>query len=185
MANETPVPEARVGYFRVYLDPNPDPDGGATSWVVEDTRDGVAQSDWFTYSDAIGEAMRLDRDAPAPVVSDHPLAPAHLLNILGRGNGRGPGITELNRDYPTVILDQLGAVAMRTQPRGELGIYLELGGRFNKREDRDERGYILAVGQTAELMAELVVAGQAGGPVFSRELEAAIARKQRERGLVG
>lgn len=115
---------------------------------------------------------------------DHPLAPAHLLNVLGRGDGRGPGVTPLDGDYPTVILDQLGAVALRSQPAGELGIYLELAGRYNKREDRDERAYLLSVGQTAELIAELIVAGHAGGPDFSRELEAAIARKQRERGLV-
>lgn len=114
---------------------------------------------------------------------DHPLAPAHLLNVLGGGDGRGPGVIPIDPNYPTVILDQLGGVAISTQPGADLGIYLELGGRYNKRDDRDERAYLLAVGQAAELVAELVVAGQAGGPAFSQELEKAIARKQQARGL--
>lgn len=119
-----------------------------------------------------------------PVVDgDHPIAPAHLLNVLGRGDGRGPGVTPLDGDFPTVIVDELGAVATRTQPRGEMAVYLEVGGRLNKRQERDARALLLSVGQAAELMAELVVAGHAGGPVFGRELEAAIERKQRERGL--
>jgi hypothetical protein len=53
--------EATVGHFRVYRDPDPDPDGGPISWVVEDMRDGAAMSDWFTYGDAITDAMERDR----------------------------------------------------------------------------------------------------------------------------
>jgi hypothetical protein len=93
------------------------------------------------------------------------------------------GVTVFAPDYRTVITDSLGAVAMITAPRNELAIYLELGGRLNKRQERDEAGYLLAVGRAAELMASLVVAGQAGGREFSGELEAAIAREQARRGL--
>lgn len=64
--------EARVGHFRVFLDPDPDPDGGPVSWVVEDTRDGTADSDWFTYGDALTQATRLDRAARASGDQDAP-----------------------------------------------------------------------------------------------------------------
>jgi hypothetical protein len=58
---DMPEATATVGHFRVYRDPDPHPDGGPVSWVVEDTRDGVAMSDWFTYADAITEAVELDK----------------------------------------------------------------------------------------------------------------------------
>lgn len=61
-----PVPEAWVGHFRIYLDPDPDPDGGPISWVVEDSRNGCVESDWFTYPDALAAAVELDANDPAP-----------------------------------------------------------------------------------------------------------------------
>jgi hypothetical protein len=52
---------ARVGHFLVWRDPDPDPDFGPISWFVTDERDGAAMSSWYTYADAITDAM--DRDA--------------------------------------------------------------------------------------------------------------------------
>lgn len=114
---------------------------------------------------------------------DQPTGDAELGHVLGAGDGRGPGVAPFDPNYPTIILDELGAVAMRLEPGGRNAVYLELGGRFNKRTNRGQCGYVLAVGQAAELLAELVVAGQAGGADFTRELEPAIARKQAARGL--
>jgi hypothetical protein len=53
---------ARVGHFLVQQDTDPDPDGGPIAWVVIDTRDDCAMSDWFTYADAITDAMQRDRE---------------------------------------------------------------------------------------------------------------------------
>jgi hypothetical protein len=112
------------------------------------------------------------------------LANAELGHVTGHGDGRGPGVTPLDGDYRTVIVDSVGAVAMLLAPRQELALYLELAGRLNKRRDRDEGAYLFSIGQAAELVADVVVAAQASGDTgFARELEAAIAREQARRGL--
>lgn len=60
LADQIPA-TATVGPYVVGRDPDPDPDGGPISWVVTDTRDGAAVSDWFTYADAIADAMERHR----------------------------------------------------------------------------------------------------------------------------
>jgi hypothetical protein len=91
-----------------------------------------------------------------------------------------------------MLLDALGAqaVALRLgDGEPEIGICLDLEGRLNKLQIRDAHRYLLAPGQAAELIAELVVAAQAAaaqspaGRAFAVELEAAIAREQAARGF--
>lgn len=92
-----------------------------------------------------------------------------------------------------VLLDATGAQVVRFDPSGEVGIVLDLEGRLNRLQVRDVHRYILSAGMAAELIADLVVAGQeaasAGsalgitGTTFAAELEAAIAAEQARRGL--
>jgi hypothetical protein len=121
----------------------------------------------------------LEHAANVPTISRD----AAVGHVGGHGDGRGPGITPFDPGYRTVLLDGLGAVAMHVQPGNELAVYLELTGRLNKRRERDEAAYLMRPGQAAELIADLVVAGQAGGPVIAQELEGAIAREQARRGM--
>lgn len=91
-----------------------------------------------------------------------------------------------------VLLDASGAQVVRMEPSGEVGIILDLEGKLNKLDIRDVHRYVMSAGMAAELVAELVVAGQeaaargsaiAGGRGFLAEFEAAIAREQARRGL--
>lgn len=91
-----------------------------------------------------------------------------------------------------VLLDAVGAQVMRFEPRGEVGLILDLEGRLNKLGVRDVHRYALSAGLAAELVAELVTAGRraadAGsalgitGRSFQAELVAAIEAEQRRRG---
>lgn len=102
---------------------------------------------------------------------------------LGVEGLRPGGITRFSPDYRTVLLDSIGAVALKLSPTGELGVYLELGGRVNKRQERDEGAYLMPPAMAAELVAELIVAGHAAGGDLAEELLAHIDRKRDERGL--
>lgn len=95
-----------------------------------------------------------------------------------------------------VLLDALGAKVVRTLPSGQVAVVLDLAGRVNKSEsgEREEHRYAFSAGMAAELVAELVVAGQeaatagsdleiSGGKEFAKELELAIAAEQERRGL--
>lgn len=83
-----------------------------------------------------------------------------------------------------VLLEALGALAVRTEPAGELALVVDLAGKLNKRPDRVHTRYLMAPGQAGELIAEILVAAQAlGDAAFAVSMEAALARKQRELGL--
>lgn len=80
-----------------------------------------------------------------------------------------------------ILLDALGARGIETHARGrapERAVLLDLAGRLNKRTDRYDRRFLMAVGQVAELVAELTVAGTvADADTFNRELDAALERR--------
>lgn len=93
-----------------------------------------------------------------------------------------------------MLVDAVGALVVRFDPSDEVGLILDLEGRLNKLEVRDAHRYILSAGMAAELIAELVVAGQQAASVgsalgitgasdFAAELDAAIAAEQKRRGL--
>lgn len=93
-----------------------------------------------------------------------------------------------------MLVDAVGALVVRFDPSGEVGLVLDLEGRLNKLEVRDAHRYLLSAGMAAELIAELVVAGQQAASVgsalgmtgasdFAAELETAIAAEQKRRGL--
>jgi hypothetical protein len=125
----------------------------------------------------------LDELRRTAAIPTRPDADAGLVG--GPGDGRGPGVIPFGPNYRTVIVDSLGAVAIETasggKRTGELALYLEFGGRINKRPDQDEGAYLLSIGQAAELIASITVAAQAGGRTFAVELERAIAREQARR----
>jgi hypothetical protein len=81
-----------------------------------------------------------------------------------------------------VLVDKLGALAIETEPAGELAILLELGGRLNKLDERSMVAYLMAAGTVAELVANVIVAVQRLGPgkgdKFRDELEEAIKAEQ-------
>jgi hypothetical protein len=83
-----------------------------------------------------------------------------------------------------ILLDALGARAIRVTPSGEVALMLDLEGRLNKRPDRDIARYLLAPGHAAELVASLVAAVQRAakespeGVDFAVEFERALAREQ-------
>lgn len=93
-----------------------------------------------------------------------------------------------------VLLDAVGAKVIKFEPSDEVGLILDLEGKLNKLDVRDVHRYAMPAGLAAELIAELVVAGQeagargsamavTGGHSFQAELDAAIAAEQRRRGL--
>jgi hypothetical protein len=92
-----------------------------------------------------------------------------------------------------MLLDAVGAQVVRFDPSGEVGLILDLEGRLNKLAVRDAHRYLLTAGHAAELIAEIVVAGQQAaasgssmgidGTHFAAELESAIANEQARRGL--
>jgi hypothetical protein len=79
-----------------------------------------------------------------------------------------------------VLLDAIGATAVRFDPSSEVGLVLDLEGRLNKLAIRDVHRYILSAGMAAELVARLVVAAQMAEPGghFREEFEASVAREQ-------
>lgn len=92
-----------------------------------------------------------------------------------------------------VLLDKLGAVAIRTEPADELALLLELGGRLNKFDTsiRSTKAYLMGAGHAAELIAAIVVAVQrlreAGDDEaleFARELDEAVKRERDRLGAV-
>lgn len=105
-----------------------------------------------------------------------PPAPGELVNFPPGG---------------AVLLDRLGAVAIRTEPAGELAILLELGGRLNKQADRQTVAYLLRASQAAEVLAAIAVAvedlarhGDTAALNFAGELDEAIVREQARLGAV-
>jgi hypothetical protein len=83
-----------------------------------------------------------------------------------------------------ILLDSLGARAIRLTPSNRVGVMVDLEGRLNKREDRHFGRYLLSPGQAAELVASLVAAVQRAtqesseGMDFAVEFERALAREQ-------
>lgn len=83
-----------------------------------------------------------------------------------------------------ILLDALGARAIRATPTGQVGLMLDLEGRLNKRPERDVARYLLTAGQAAELVASLIAASQRAaketpaGVDFTVEFERALAREQ-------
>lgn len=73
-------------------------------------------------------------------------------------------VTPLNRD--AVLLDELGCIAIRTEPEGALAVILDLGGRLNKTTARVTHRYAMSVPQAAELVANLVVTARRTGADF-------------------
>lgn len=59
-----------------------------------------------------------------------------------------------------ILLDALGARAIKLSPSGEVALMLDLEGRLNKRPDRDVARYLLPPGAAAELVAALIAASQ-------------------------
>ena len=88
-----------------------------------------------------------------------------------------------------ILLEALGARAIRVTPSDEIGLMVDLEGRLNRREDRHFGRYLLSPGQAAELVASLVAAVQRTtqespeGLGFAVEFERALAREQEH--LVG
>ena len=92
-----------------------------------------------------------------------------------------------------VLVDSVGALVVRFDPSDEVGIVLDVEGKLNKLQVRDAHRYALSAGMAAELIAELIVAGQQAaaegsalgitGRDFAAELEAAVANEQKRRGL--
>jgi hypothetical protein len=91
-----------------------------------------------------------------------------------------PSHEPLGRD--AVLLDELGLKPIRVSARnagdGAHAVILDLGGRLNKTDARVTHRYLLSVPQTAELIANAVVAAQTADPEFAAELEQAIAVEQ-------
>lgn len=90
-----------------------------------------------------------------------------------------------------VLLDTLGAVAIRVEPENDLGLLVELGGRLNKSDVRRTTGFLVTAAHAAELIANIVVAVQhlraAGDPAalaFNDELERALERERERLGAV-
>lgn len=83
-----------------------------------------------------------------------------------------------------ILLDALGARAIRVSPSNEVGLMLDLEGRLSKTKDRYFGRYLLSAGQAAELVASLVAAVQRTtqespeGVDFAVEFERALAREQ-------
>lgn len=77
-----------------------------------------------------------------------------------------------------VLVDELGALGIRTEPGGELGVLVELGGRLNKDTGRWRGQFVMSVGQAAELVANIVVGAKRTGAEFSASLEQALAAEQ-------
>jgi hypothetical protein len=83
-----------------------------------------------------------------------------------------------------ILLDSLGARAIRVSPNDQIGVMVDLEGRLNRREDRHFGRYLLSPGQAAELVASLVAAAQRAsqesseGLNFGVEFERALAREQ-------
>jgi hypothetical protein len=91
-----------------------------------------------------------------------------------------------------VLVDGCGARVARFSPSDQVGLVLDLQGRLNGLAIRDTHRYLLTAGQAAELIAELIVAGNEAavrgsdirlGSTFADELEAAVALEQERRGL--
>lgn len=78
----------------------------------------------------------------------------------------------------SILLDRLGAAPAAVLPHAEGepvagGLVLDLGGRINKSDDREEHRYLLTALQAAELVAELSTAGYTvAGDVFHDEFSA-------------
>lgn len=129
------------------------------------------------------DAIRRDL-AHVAATPEGPLEDAEVGNVPGAGDGRGPGVTPFDPGYRAVIVDSIGAVGMILAPGKQRALYLEVAGRLNKRQERDEGAMLLAPGQAAELVADVVVAVQAiGDRGFAQEFEEALAREQARRGL--
>lgn len=77
-----------------------------------------------------------------------------------------------------VIVDELGAVPILTQPSNEEALLIELGGRLNKMQERRKQKYLLSPGQAAELIANIIVACGATTIGFRQELDRALTREQ-------
>lgn len=57
-----------------------------------------------------------------------------------------------------VLIDQIGAVAIETQPAGEEAVVIDLGGTLNKTDERWKGKFLASPGQAGELVATLVYA---------------------------
>lgn len=132
--------------------------------------------------DAMLERHRGDLGLDAPL-ADGATEGRNLGPSMGAEGLRPGGITRFSPDYRTVLLDSVGAVALKLSPTGELAVYLELGGRVNKRQERDEGAYLMPPAMGAELVAEVIVAANAAGTDVADELMAHLDRKRAERGI--
>lgn len=83
-----------------------------------------------------------------------------------------------------VLIDALGAVAIEARPSGEPAVLIELGGRLNKTDERWSGQFLFSVGQAAELLANVAVAGNRAGRDFAAELDAALTREQERIGAI-
>lgn len=78
-----------------------------------------------------------------------------------------------------IRVDRLGAAAFLSQPSGELGFVLDIGGPVNRPPSSDENAgppqdlefrFLLAPGQAAELVVEVLNAARNGGDAPARAL---------------
>jgi hypothetical protein len=84
--------------------------------------------------------------------------------------------TRLNRD--AVLLDELGCVAILTVPAEETAVVMDLGGRLNRAHSRVVHRYAMSPAQAAELVVELLEAGQSADPAeFLAAIDAEIERR--------
>lgn len=91
-----------------------------------------------------------------------------------------------------IILTGLGSRVIRLEPTAEIGLLLDLEGRLNKLDIVDAHRYIMTAGQAAELIADVIVSGQAaasegsdvgGGGSFLAELDRSLKKRQQDEGL--
>lgn len=94
----------------------------------------------------------------------------------------------------SIAVDSTGALVVKFEPSDQIGIVLDLEGKLNKLDIHVAHRYALTAGIAAELVADLIVAGQhaaavgsaceiTGGRDFLAEFEAALAHEQLRRGL--
>lgn len=93
-------------------------------------------------------------------------------------------------DRQPILVDALGAAAARMQPTDELAVILDVEGNRNRppsagdyagEAERVEERYLLAPGQAAELIVDVILAVRRGGLEAMHELDnALVAMKDRE-----
>lgn len=77
-----------------------------------------------------------------------------------------------------ILLDVMGSMAIQTQPDGDAMVMVDLEGKLNKKDERAVTRWLMAVGQAAELVVDIVLATKAlpqeHREHFTKEFQAAL-----------